>query len=67
MKITELERVLMKRDSYTLEQARNLIQEAKDDLQARLEDPDADPFCICGDWFGLEEDYVMDLFWKVNK
>lgn len=59
--ITELEKVLMKRDSCTLEQARKLIQEAKDDLQTRLEDPDADPFCICGDWFGLEEDYIFDL------
>ena len=43
------------------EAADELIADAKEDLYDRLgkgEQPDE----ICADWFGLEDDYVFDLF-----
>lgn len=55
--------VLKHRDNMSQEDAEALIEEAKEDLQDRLEDPMlyGDPFEICQDWFGLEPDYVMEL------
>ena len=55
--------VLRRRDNMSQEDAEALIEEAKEDLQDRMEDPVAygDPFEVCQDWFGLEPDYVMEL------
>jgi len=52
--------ILIKRDGLTEMEADDLIEEARDDLMDRLEDGEL-PFDICGEWFGLEEDYIDDL------
>ena len=56
----EIKEVLMRRDGMTETEAINLIDEAKFDFNERLAEGDM-PFDICADWFGLEEDYIMDL------
>ncbi len=55
--------VLMRRDGMAEGDAENLIAEAKEDLQDRLEDRESfgDPEDICSDWFGLEPDYIIEL------
>ena len=57
MKLTE---ALMKRDGLTLNEAEDLIEQAREDLYARLADGEM-PYDICEEWFGLEPDYLMDL------
>ena len=52
--------VLMKRDNLTEEEADDLINQAREDLNYRLncgETPDD----ICAEWFGLEPDYLPEL------
>lgn len=52
--------VLMSRDGMSAEEADELIERAREDLQIRLargEQPDD----ICQEWFGLEPDYLMEL------
>ena len=52
----------MQRDGLDEEAALDLISDAQEDLQQRLSgESEDDPFSICADWFGLEEDYVMEL------
>ena len=55
--------VLMRRDGLDELSALDMISEAKEDLQDRLNDSDwfGDPEDICSDWFGLEPDYIMEL------
>lgn len=60
MKTRSIKEVLMQRDELTAEEADELIAEAKEDLENRL-DAGEMPFDICADWFGLEEDYIYDL------
>ena len=55
-----IKEVLMKRDNMTDEEAEDLIDQARSDLADRLEAGEM-PFDICGDWFGLEEDYIEEL------
>ncbi len=57
IQLTELHRVLMRRDGMTADEADELIQEAR---QAVLEDGE-DPEDILQDEFGLEPDYTFDL------
>jgi hypothetical protein len=46
----------------TKEDALELIQDAKDELQDRLSgDSPEDPFEICADYFALEPDYLHEL------
>ena len=58
-----IKEVLMRRDDMDEVDAEELIAEAKEDLQDRLEDAETfgDPEDICIDWFGLEMDYIMEL------
>lgn len=60
--MTELKRVLMKRDNLSEEEADDLILQAKEDLQERLADGEM-PDDICSEWFGLEPDYIFDLMY----
>lgn len=47
---------------YTLDDARELIQEAKDEMNRRIENGNMeDAFYICEEYFGLEPDYITDL------
>jgi len=55
-----IKEVLMKRDRISLEDAEDLIQQAKADLYERLENNEL-PMDICEEWFGLEPDYLEEL------
>jgi len=52
--------ILMDRDGMSEEEANSLIEQAKEDLQERIDEGDM-PFDICEEWFGLEPDYLDDL------
>lgn len=55
-------RILMKRDGLTLEEAKAQVDEAREDLLARLEQgEDVDDADFMSEWFGLEPDYIMEL------
>ena len=55
--------ILMKRDNMSAEDADDLIHEAACDLQLRLEEGDiSGAEEICSDYFGLEPDYIFELF-----
>lgn len=57
-----IKRVLMKRDSMSEEEAENLIQDAKKQLEEYLDDEDFySAENICKEFFGLEPDYLMEL------
>lgn len=55
-----IKEILMKRDGMNAEDAEDLIQQAKDDINKRLEMGDM-PFDICEEYFGLEPDYIDEL------
>ena len=52
--------VLMERDKMSVEDALDLIEQAREDLNERLADGEQ-PHDICMEWFGLEPDYIMEL------
>lgn len=52
----------MKRDSMSEEEAENLIQDAKKQLEEYLDDEDFySAENICKEFFGLEPDYLIEL------
>lgn len=55
-----IKQVLMKRDEISAQEADNLIEEAKDELQYRLAQGEM-PYDICEEYFGLEPDYIDEL------
>ena len=55
-------RVLMRRDGMTKNEAQELIDEAKEQLQEYIEEGDHESaHDICQEFFGLEPDYLMEL------
>jgi len=54
--VTEVEKILIKRDGMTSEQAYKALKEARDRVYAG-EDPEE----VLLDEFGLEPDYIHDL------
>ena len=52
--------VLVERDGYSKEDARDLMHDARKDLHERLAQGEM-PFDLCEEWFGLEGDYIMEL------
>ena len=60
---TDFEKVLINRDGYTEEEARNARRYASDELYAMLEDGDSydDIEDMLLDEYGLEMDYIFDL------
>ena len=55
--------VLMRRDQMSEEEAMDLIQDAKEDLQERLESNEfIDDADFMKEWFGLEPDYFLEMF-----
>lgn len=52
--------VLMTRDGMSPEDAEELVQLAREDLQDRLAEGEL-PEDICEEWFGLEPDYIDEL------
>ena len=58
-----IKEVLMRRDKMTEANADELIADAKEDLASLLEAGDMEAAeRICEDWFGLEPDYLTELF-----
>jgi len=55
-----IKQALMRRDGVTEEEALEVISDARQDLNERLAGEEM-PDSICAEWFGLEEDYVMEL------
>jgi len=51
----------MKRDGISEQEADDLISQAKDDFDERLSQGEM-PFGICQEWFGLEPDYIDELW-----
>ena len=59
---SEIAKVLMRRDGMDLDEALDLIAEAREVLMQYLENGDMEGAeNICGEYFRLEEDYVMEL------
>ncbi|KKL95507.1 hypothetical protein LCGC14_1853920 [marine sediment metagenome] len=56
-----IKKVLMNRDGMSAEEADNLIDEAKSDLHKHIKNGEI-PEDICEEWFGLELDYIDQLF-----
>lgn len=60
--MNDIKKILMERDGLTSVEADNSIDEAIEELHARLEDGDMESaYDVCMDMFGLEPDYLMDL------
>jgi hypothetical protein len=59
--MSEIKKILMKRDGMSEAEASNLIKEATEDLNTRLLDSDPSAEDICSEYFGLEPDYLMEL------
>lgn len=55
-----IKEVLMERDGMSEKEADNLIAEAKQDFNDRLETGES-PMDICEEWFGLEPDYLDEF------
>jgi len=54
--------ILIHRDKMTSKEAENQINKAKEALQLYLQDGDiTSAYDICGEYFGLEPDYIMEL------
>lgn len=58
--VESIKTVLMSRDGLTEEEAKQAIQDAKDDMNERLADGEM-PMDICEEHFGLEPDYIFEL------
>ena len=58
--VDKIENVLMKRDGMTLQEARQLVSEAREEALERLADGEM-PYDICEEYFGLEPDYIEEL------
>ena len=55
-----IKEILMNRDNMSSEEAENLIDIARTDLEDRLAEGEM-PYNICEEWFGLEPDYIVEL------
>lgn len=59
---SKIAKVLMRRDKMSLEEALDLIAEAKEAVYQYLEDGRMDlAEDVCQEYFGLEPDYLMEL------
>jgi len=57
-----IKEVLMRRDGMTTEEAEELIEQAREDLNERISTGDYfDAMDICEEYFGLEPDYLDEL------
>ncbi len=60
-----LKETLMQRDGVSAEEADELILAAQQDLQDYLAEDDMDSaYDICAEHFGLEPDYLIELFYR---
>lgn len=57
-----LKDAIMKSDGLTEQEAQKQINEAREEMNELLaEGKTEEAYEICGDYFGLEPDYIMDL------
>lgn len=59
--IDTIKDVLINRDKMSPEDADDLIAEAREELFERIEEGEM-PYDICEEYFGLEPDYLEQLF-----
>jgi len=60
--MSTIKQILMKRDGLSAEEADELIDEAKEDVDYLLSNGDMDgAYNVCQDHFGLEPDYLDEL------
>lgn len=60
--MNKLLRVLMERDGLTKQEALEKMDEAREQMYLYLEEGDGDSASeVCGEFFGLEEDYLYCL------
>ena len=59
--LERIEDILVKRDGMDLEDAKAGVDAAREDLAKRLAAGEM-PFDICEEWFGLEPDYIDQLY-----
>ena len=58
-----IKEVLIERDGMTAEAAEDLIAEAQAEFDSLIAEGDTEGAeQICSDWFGLEPDYLIELF-----
>ena len=55
--MNELLEILIRRDGMTEAEAKELIEEARNEVREG-----SDPEDVLADYFGLEPDYIFDLF-----
>jgi hypothetical protein len=58
--MNSIKEILIRRDGMSPEDADDLINQAKEDLNDRLAEGEM-PDDICEEWFGLEPDYIHEL------
>jgi len=60
--LPNIKQILMNRDGLTESEALSLIGEAREEMSQLLEEGRMDEaYEICGDYFGLEPDYLDEL------
>ena len=58
-----IKEVLIERDGMTAEAAEDLIAEAQAEFDSLIAEGDTESAeQICSEWFGLEPDYLIELF-----
>lgn len=57
-----IKQVLMERDGMDEDEAKDLIEEARQALMEYIEEDDLEAaYNICKEYFGLEPDYLMEI------
>lgn len=61
-KLTDLQKLLMRRDGLTAEEADELIDEAREVFMQCVEDGDlVGGMSVCQDYLGVEDDYIFEI------
>lgn len=55
-----IKEILMRRDGMTSDEADDMIADAQEDFDDRINDGEL-PYDFCKDWFGLEPDYLIEF------
>ena len=60
-----IKQVLIRRDKMTVEDADDLIRQAKQDFNSRIENGESyfEMEDFCNEWFGLEPDWLDELIY----
>ena len=56
-----IRQILIRRDGMSGDEADDLIENAQDDFTKQLEETGTVDDDFCGEWFGLEPDYLMEF------